>query len=168
MIRVQQDQLAALQAQHTEAIHSDDTPPASQPSRSPHQRPATLSRHSSQAIASNSTSPTLRPTSSHHHEEFMLGGSRDESAFYQAETQMLTRENQMLKYRIRQLEQQLAEADPQARVDGGLHLDTHHLTHTPTRVSPLASPPINREENPMSLAGAVEGVEVHTHKNAGN
>lgn len=30
-------------------------------------------------------------------------GGRDESAFYQAETQMLTRENQMLKHRIREL-----------------------------------------------------------------
>jgi hypothetical protein len=29
--------------------------------------------------------------------------SRDESAFYQAETQNLTRENQMLKLRIREL-----------------------------------------------------------------
>jgi hypothetical protein len=36
----------------------------------------------------------------------MLPGSatgRDESAFYQAETQNLTRENQMLKLRIREL-----------------------------------------------------------------
>lgn len=30
-------------------------------------------------------------------------GSRDESAFYQAETAMLTRENQMLRMRIREL-----------------------------------------------------------------
>jgi len=38
--------------------------------------------------------------------EWTLGGavqSRDESAFYQAETQNLTRENQMLKLRIREL-----------------------------------------------------------------
>lgn len=39
-------------------------------------------------------------------EPFSLGG-RDESAFYQAETQMLTRENQMLRHRIRDLERQL-------------------------------------------------------------
>ncbi|SPO05906.1 related to FAD dependent oxidoreductase [Cephalotrichum gorgonifer] len=39
----------------------------------------------------------------------MLSG-RDESAFYQAETQMLVRENQMLKHRIRELEKQLVEA----------------------------------------------------------
>jgi hypothetical protein len=35
-------------------------------------------------------------------EHWFLGG-RDESAFYQAETQMLTRENQMLRHRIRDL-----------------------------------------------------------------
>ncbi len=32
-----------------------------------------------------------------------LAGSRDEAAFYQAETQMLSRENQMLRMRIREL-----------------------------------------------------------------
>lgn len=35
---------------------------------------------------------------------------KDESAFYQAETQSMTRENQMLKSRIRELERQLHEA----------------------------------------------------------
>jgi hypothetical protein len=35
--------------------------------------------------------------------DWSLGNSRDESAFYQAETQMLTRENQMLRLRIREL-----------------------------------------------------------------
>jgi hypothetical protein len=37
-------------------------------------------------------------------------GSRDESAFYQAETQMLMRENQMLRHRVRELERQLSDA----------------------------------------------------------
>lgn len=39
----------------------------------------------------------------------MSSALRDESAFYQAETQMLTRENQMLKLRIRELERQISE-----------------------------------------------------------
>lgn len=39
----------------------------------------------------------------------LLSG-RDESAFYQAETQSLVRENQMLRHRIRELERQLNEA----------------------------------------------------------
>ncbi|KAK4995896.1 hypothetical protein LTR66_004379 [Elasticomyces elasticus] len=58
---------------------------------------------------SQTTSPSLRPLSrtSGPGDEWSLGGSRDESAFYQAETQMLTRENQMLKQRIRELERQI-------------------------------------------------------------
>ncbi|EFQ99218.1 hypothetical protein MGYG_02232 [Nannizzia gypsea CBS 118893] len=36
-------------------------------------------------------------------------GSRDESSYYQAETTALSRENQMLKVRIRELERQVAE-----------------------------------------------------------
>jgi len=35
-------------------------------------------------------------------DQWVLGG-RDESAFYQAETQMLVRENQMLRHRVRDL-----------------------------------------------------------------
>lgn len=66
---------------------------------------ADRSRHGSHA-----GSPALRPVSSQpggpHDVHDMLPSpatSRDESAFYQAETQNLTRENQMLKLRIREL-----------------------------------------------------------------
>ena len=55
---------------------------------------------------SHATSPALRPSSGSLGpltEDFLLGGTRDDAAFYQAETQMLTRENQMLKFRIREL-----------------------------------------------------------------
>lgn len=53
---------------------------------------------------SRNASPRLRSTSisGDSGEQFMLG-SRDESAFYQAETQTLIRENQMLRHRIREL-----------------------------------------------------------------
>lgn len=52
---------------------------------------------------SRGASPRLRSTSiSAESGDWALGG-RDESAFYQAETQMLTRENQMLRHRIREL-----------------------------------------------------------------
>jgi hypothetical protein len=68
-----------------------------------------LSRHSSYR-SSRDASPSLRPISGYgglHIDapELLLGpsASRDESAFYQAETQTLTRENQMLKMRIREL-----------------------------------------------------------------
>lgn len=53
---------------------------------------------------SRGTSPRLRSTSiSGESGEQWILGSRDESAFYQAETSMLTRENQMLRHRIRDL-----------------------------------------------------------------
>lgn len=80
--------------------------------RSPHQRPISLSRQSSSRMSvtggprSSSQSPMLRPLSTNYdpqREDWLLGGARDESAFYQAETSMLTRENQMLKQRIREL-----------------------------------------------------------------
>ena len=53
---------------------------------------------------SRGASPRLRSTSigGESGEQWVLGG-RDESAFYQAETQMLVRENQMLRHRVREL-----------------------------------------------------------------
>lgn len=52
---------------------------------------------------SRGASPRMRSTSiSAESGDWVLGG-RDESAFYQAETQMLVRENQMLRHRIRDL-----------------------------------------------------------------
>jgi len=56
----------------------------------------------------------------------MLLGARDECAFYQAETQMLARENQMLRHRIRDLEKQLSD----------LHVHSN-ITHEPPNPSNL-------------------------------
>ncbi|KAI8941848.1 hypothetical protein NX059_003046 [Plenodomus lindquistii] len=89
-------------------------PSASQPrSRSPFAF-GTISRQSSFADrsrqGSHAGSPALRPLSGQagppydHHDMLPAAATtRDESAFYQAETQNLTRENQMLKLRIREL-----------------------------------------------------------------
>ncbi|KAH0548438.1 hypothetical protein GP486_007948, partial [Trichoglossum hirsutum] len=130
MIRQQQQQLQ--QAQQASGLlpsnpgHSavDDSTPTSERSFSfPRPRSPTsqsqsrasvdLSRQSSRRSRTSSrgtSSPSLLPLSaglgihgdgSEH--GWVLGGSRDESAFYQAETQMLTRENQMLRQRIREL-----------------------------------------------------------------
>ena len=87
-------------------------PSAAQPrSRSPFGF-GTISRQSSFADrsrhSSHAGSPALRPVSGQvpYDAHDMLPSpatSRDESAFYQAETQNLTRENQMLKLRIREL-----------------------------------------------------------------
>jgi hypothetical protein len=157
MIRLQQDQLAALQNQNNQNHDSSaiaPTPPAgsSRPSSAhPHDsqlqhpqpttgasastnansrstsfssavpvqaglphghgifnRPHSLSRQSSARISNNAsgtTSPALHPSSGLGPltEDFLLGGTRDDAAFYQAETVNLTRENQLLKFRIREL-----------------------------------------------------------------
>jgi len=50
------------------------------------------------------SSPSLRPLSaSLGQEEWSMAGTRDDSAFYQAETHNLQRENLILKQRIREL-----------------------------------------------------------------
>ena len=86
-------------------------------SRSPvPQRSMDLSRQSSRRSRPSRTpsmtgSPALRPLSAGpqtHGDDFVLTRSgshrgRDEGAFFQAETQNLTRENQMLRQRIREL-----------------------------------------------------------------
>ncbi|KFA71972.1 hypothetical protein S40288_06222, partial [Stachybotrys chartarum IBT 40288] len=67
--------------------------------------------HRRSRTPSRGASPRLRSTSiSAESGDWALGGGRDESAFYQAETQMLVRENQMLRHRIRELEKQLTDA----------------------------------------------------------
>ncbi|EGX91171.1 hypothetical protein CCM_05329 [Cordyceps militaris CM01] len=92
------------------------TPPlAGSYPRSPvfHHRPsldmARADLHRRSRTPSRGASPRLRSTSiSVESGDWALGG-RDESAFYQAEAQMLTRENQMLKHRIHELQKQLSE-----------------------------------------------------------
>ncbi|KAF2089445.1 hypothetical protein K490DRAFT_37250 [Saccharata proteae CBS 121410] len=111
-----------------------------------------LSRNSSYRRSRNSSrtgSPSLRPVSSAVSDasDWVLAGAnamtsnRDESAFYQAETQMLTRENQMLKMRIRELaERQLHDHNPAA---------------PPT--SNLASPPLHPQPAATSSTEADAG-----------
>ncbi|KAJ3496830.1 hypothetical protein NLG97_g2368 [Lecanicillium saksenae] len=91
------------------------TPPVGSYPRSPvfHHRPsldmARADLHRRSRTPSRGASPRLRSTSiSAESGDWALGG-RDESAFYQAEAQMLTRENQMLKHRINDLQKQLSE-----------------------------------------------------------
>ncbi|KJZ79909.1 hypothetical protein HIM_00623 [Hirsutella minnesotensis 3608] len=137
MIRQQQLELQRLQAgrpAHAHDASGDDSavadprerpaPPASQHppasagsyARSPgvaHPRSsfdvARADLHRRSRTPSRGASPRLRATSiSAESGDWVLGG-RDESAFYQAETQMLVRENQMLRHRIRDLEKQLAD-----------------------------------------------------------
>ncbi|KAI7459920.1 hypothetical protein KC351_g17495 [Hortaea werneckii] len=127
MIRLQQDQLAALQRQQSDTLSTSQT--SSEPSPAPNTIPTTipsqlqahpyspspcttelphrLARRSSST--QHSSPPALRPLSG---TEFPLLGpttAKDESAFYQAETQTLRRENRMLKARVGELERQISE-----------------------------------------------------------
>ncbi|XWW99533.1 hypothetical protein V2A60_007543 [Cordyceps javanica] len=136
MIRQQQLELQRLQASNPSNSHgasAEDssavsdrpaapvshgpvpTPPVGSYPRSPvfHHRPsldmARADLHRRSRTPSRGASPRLRSTSiSAESGDWALGG-RDESAFYQAEAQMLTRENQMLKHRIADLQKQLTE-----------------------------------------------------------
>jgi len=74
---------------------------------------------------SRGASPRLRATSISGESDQLGGlGGRDESAFYQAETQMLMRENQMLRHRIRDLERQLTEVSTTA--SPATHIPSNH------------------------------------------
>ncbi|RAH66602.1 uncharacterized protein BO66DRAFT_404598 [Aspergillus aculeatinus CBS 121060] len=136
MIRSQQTQLHQLQQQHQQLSHPSsgtavvDDAAVPFPPVPPH--PASGSRASTQLASSLSSrrpsrpssqagSPSLRPRADSSRgpeglewvggigESPVRRGSRDESAFYQAEAAMLTRENRMLRQRIRELERQVSE-----------------------------------------------------------
>lgn len=144
----------SLSRSQSQAVHVPQStisplPSAAQPrSRSPFN----ISRQSSFADrsrgGSHTGSPALRPLPGAPHDTHDMLPSpatgRDESAFYQAETQNLTRENQMLKLRIRELgrllpmrfsdananhstERQLSDMNP-----------TSQVTHSPATHSSLA------------------------------
>ncbi|RMY55823.1 hypothetical protein D0865_03970 [Hortaea werneckii] len=98
MIRLQQDQLAAFQQRQQSPLPSTSTFQTSSPEPSSSQP-----SHPVPSISHGTTSsppPALPPLSS---TDNLLGGTttmmRDETAFYQAETQTLMRENRMLKCR---------------------------------------------------------------------
>ena len=130
MIRSQQAQLQQFQqSTGTAVVDETSTTPQSDLSssfppipplppagnRTSTQLSSSLSGRRSSRPSSQAASPSLRPQSSLHH---LRGGpegldpiagtnerngSRDESAYYQAEASMLARENQMLRQRIRDL-----------------------------------------------------------------
>ncbi|CAJ2512879.1 Uu.00g009980.m01.CDS01 [Anthostomella pinea] len=75
------------------------------------------------------SSPRMRSTSFSQEGEPHLSGVRDESVYYQAETQSLVRENQMLRHRIRELERQVNEAHASAAAVTREPAHHSHLTH---------------------------------------
>ena len=78
-------------------------------------------------------------------------GSRDEAAYYQAEAQSLTRENQMLRQRIRELGKSGAASGTRV-ADWDAERQIHERTSTPpnanapTTSSGLANTPMDAEE----------------------
>jgi len=167
MIRAQQQQLQQLQAASGQTAtppaveestptsersmsFSNANPPQQSTTSTPRSPAAALHPRSSFDMArtdlqqrrsrtpSRTASPRLRSTSiSGEGEAWSLGG-RDESAFYQAETQMMVRENQMLRQRIRELERQVSE----------LHVNSS-ITHEPATPSQLLrSESVSEEAGP--------------------
>lgn len=121
---------------------------------------ADLSRQSSrrsQTSSRGASSPALRPLSAGirpQSEEWLLSNSaRDEIAFYQAETHMLCRENQMLRMRIREL---------------GLWKQPERtmLTLPERQIQETNSVPVNTPVTPSNLVSApVESSEVTASSN---
>lgn len=140
MIRSQQAQLHQLQQNQQQPGSStavvDDAPSERSPSFSlPMPPPVThgsrlsisslsnSNRRSSSRPTSQTASPNLRPQDASRQSEGTESfpalrdstsrrGSRDESAYYQAEAAMLGRENQMLRQRVRELGKHLRAVPP--------------------------------------------------------
>ncbi|CZT08216.1 uncharacterized protein RAG0_13364 [Rhynchosporium agropyri] len=114
-------------------------------------------QHRQSRTSSRTASPRMRSTSisGEGGESWNLGG-RDESAFYQAETQMMVRENQMLRQRIRELERQASELNTNSSV-----------THEPAIASHLLRSQSVSDEGPHQIPAttaanisATVGVEI--------
>lgn len=136
----------------------DDSTPTSERSSSipnnlpfppaPQALPRANRRSSRPRTGSSGTSPALRPLPTHTYHEVghsshgsgewppspveivRRNSSRDESAYYQAEAATLTRENQMLRLRIRELERQVSELNSNTGA-------THVLANVPVTGSNL-------------------------------
>lgn len=101
-----------------------------------------LQRRTSRA-PSRTTSPALRSTSiSGDPSELLTLGGRDESAFYQAETQMVIRENQMLRQRIRELERQVSELNANSASSHEPAVASHLLRSTSVSEEPTVPVPV--------------------------
>ncbi|KAF7560044.1 hypothetical protein G7046_g4100 [Stylonectria norvegica] len=168
MIREQQLELQRLQAGqpqgHASAVedssaisersgHGTPQPSASQvsvaPSAGSFSRPIAHHPRSSFDIAradlqrrsrtsSRGASPRMRSTSISADSGDLVLGGRDESAFYQAETQMLVRENQMLRHRVRDLGKYMYDRHPPITHEPP---QPSHLTQSSMTADEIATPP---------------------------
>ncbi|OAP55033.1 hypothetical protein AYL99_10733 [Fonsecaea erecta] len=158
-------------AGNSTAVVDDETPASERSITFPSVHPAVptvppLTRRISRGPSSASRSPALRPLPG---QELNIGNTasgewppsplespstarrnsfRDETAFYQAETANLTRENQMLRMRIRELEKQISEL-------------TASPANTPAIPSNLVSnPPVNNVPVRVAQEEATAAAEV--------
>lgn len=115
---------------HRHASRGPTTPTAH---RSPALRPLPALTHEPSSTTSNSSTNTFEPLDNtlSRRSSHSTTAARDDSAYYIAETASLTRENQMLRLRIRELEKQLAE-------------DSESPANTPSVPSNLATSPVIR------------------------
>ncbi|TPX21714.1 hypothetical protein DIZ76_015676 [Coccidioides immitis] len=146
------------------SISFSSVPPLPQPIPHHHRRRSSLHHHaghSSRRDSTNTTAssvpnpPGFQPDFSLTGPEWVaLGGdgagrrcSRDESAFYQAETANLTRENQMLRLRIRELERQVSQltASPPH-----MPVAPSNLTSSTSAESVPATPSVSEGEPPLA------------------
>ncbi|KAI9750687.1 MAG: hypothetical protein M1815_001670 [Lichina confinis] len=148
--------LRMINAEHNHlggASAEDSTPPSDLSTSFPgpgtaHRLSFDLARQPSRSsqTPSRTTSPALRPLSVglNPHGEGSEAGSasggsvRDEAAFYQIETKNLTRENQLLKRRIRELERQISGEQPDQEAHQHSNAPTPGAT-APTTASRAAS-----------------------------
>lgn len=126
---------------------------------SPFRNSMDLSRQSSRRsrTPSRTTSPSLRPGSAGMQgsgEEWGFAGRSqagfDDSSFYQAETQMLTRENRMLKQRIRELGMSTRKGQSYIqwylrRAERQLSESSSAAANSPATPSNLTAPPLEPE-----------------------
>ncbi|TAQ91230.1 hypothetical protein B7494_g410 [Chlorociboria aeruginascens] len=127
--------------QHASAISTPRSPTTAALPRSSVDPAARADIQRRSRTPSQNASPRLRATSvsGEGNESWNLAG-RDESAFYQAETQMMIRENQMLRQRIRELERQVND----------LHANSA-ITHEPATSSRLLRSTSVSEEEPAPV-----------------
>ncbi|KAI9813353.1 MAG: hypothetical protein M1826_002521 [Phylliscum demangeonii] len=133
------------------------SPIAPRPHRTSFDLSSRRSSHRSRT-PSRTASPALRPLSASLGGAIEVGehawapaGIRDDAAFYQAETQMLGRENQMLRTRIRELERRLQDMNASA--------STPASARNPTPAATTGAPAPHRDGPGSSEEAGANGSE---------
>lgn len=118
----------------------------------------TPSRNASPGLPLTGRSPSIGPLigARQQSEEWLSGVStRDEAQFYQAEAQMMTRENQMLRLRIRELEREVREKSESSQ--SGRRGSVTYEPSTPSSLIRGLSARSGREGEGSSASGRLGG-----------